>query len=159
MAGELEDKKRLGFDPNHLPKRENTRGKNAGLWIVKQVLGRDGESQDYVWWRNREFGDLDDPVKRGKAAEYIARMKIEADVGVALGPAVDRHRSDPDQGIVVYSNEPGYFGVYIDPAQRHPSELDVNKIRVRDATTLYLSYPEQFSRIAWAALDALPWVA
>ena len=124
-------------------------------WVGMEAYSADGEVKTFFWWRNFR-GDLNDQDARHKAAALVARIKVDANIRVAIGIPVNSGSSNPDIGRVKTLNIENEFGVYTE-ADKRVGFSGRAMSRFKTETQLRRRKPVEFEIELKKALAVLPY--
>lgn len=120
-------------------------------WIGVQTNSIDNTIKDFFWWRNFEFGDLNNYDSRNEAVSFLTSLYFRMGVEATIGKAINILKSNPEKNIIKTMNEPDIYGVYIQSNKRRLFEFkflkeieDYGKI---DESAIKLIEPDYFNEI------------
>jgi hypothetical protein len=111
------------------------------------------ELKPFVWWGNIQV-DINCKINRGTFIQHFARIIMDLDTDVAIGPAISLSESDPQIGKVESIHAWPTIGIYVEPAKRLGFEFTTSKLK--SASSLKKIDPAKWSNTLANVKSVLP---
>jgi hypothetical protein len=85
------------------------------------------ELKPFAWWDNIQV-NINDKINRGTFIQLFARIIMDLDTDVVIGPAISLSKSDPQTGKVEPIHVWPVIGIYVEPAKRLGFEFTTSKL-------------------------------